>query len=110
VKSVFIVKKSKGEFSNQGHRKLHFGAFDVTHVKQITCSKHKNVLLPIGSIQYQTNEVNPLKKKPQEKLNSSKKATTGSTHLLQTTAIQPYWKMKAKTNSRPPILGVSQYP
>jgi hypothetical protein len=38
--------------------------------------------------------------KSKQKLNTPKKATTGPVQLLHTTAIQPYWKMKAKANSR----------
>jgi hypothetical protein len=73
-------------FSKKGHRKQHFGAFDSTHVKQITssiqqkCTPNRNHTTI--ELYYQTNEVNLLKK-PQEKLNSTKKATNGSTQLLK---------------------------
>jgi hypothetical protein len=51
-----------------------------------------------------TNEVELLDRKPQDKLNLSKKASTGVTELLHVTAIQSYWKIKVKTISRLPIL------
>jgi hypothetical protein len=55
IKKVFYSEKGNSvtrvSFSKQGDRNLHFGAFDSTHVKQITCSKHKNVLIPTGTTQ-----------------------------------------------------------